>query len=255
MTSFGLGEILIVLILLLVSFDVKQIAKAMKWMRSLRAKFFNIQSEWRSQLDRVLLEEESKEQLQQGMQSKAGMRKWAADRVEKFPALMRHHASHDLLKHLEDFKPYLEAKRIAAYSAKSDELDTGPLLDKILKDGKALLLPYIYENELKFARVKDLQDHLESGKWGILEPVASLRKTAEDPPDLVFLPGRCFDTYGGRIGRGKGHYDRYLSSVTCYKVGVCFDIQISPKKLNLEWHDKIMDCTLSEKRKIEHREG
>ena len=45
--------------------------------------------------------------------------------------------------------------------------------------------------------------------------------------DVVLVPGMAFDAEGRRLGRGKGYYDRFLSSLHPRPklVGVCFDFQ------------------------------
>ena len=45
--------------------------------------------------------------------------------------------------------------------------------------------------------------------------------------DLFLVPGVSFDVNGNRMGFGKGYYDRYLSNLDVYKIGICFEEQIS----------------------------
>ena len=46
--------------------------------------------------------------------------------------------------------------------------------------------------------------------------------------DAVVVPGLAFTTDGHRLGRGRGHYDRFLAGVgpACLRVGVAFSEQV-----------------------------
>ena len=62
----------------------------------------------------------------------------------------------------------------------------------------------------------------------------------------IFIPGREFDSFGTRHGRGGGWYDRFLSAVPCewVRIGVLNASQLSQEKLKREAWDQPMDTLL-----------
>jgi 5-formyltetrahydrofolate cyclo-ligase len=89
------------------------------------------------------------------------------------------------------------------------------------------------------------------GSHGILEPDPTRHPEASPlDADLFLIPGVGFDPVTGtRLGRGKGHYDRYLSvarikPLPAERVGVAFSIQCLD--LVPEDHDIAMDRIVSE---------
>ena len=67
------------------------------------------------------------------------------------------------------------------------------------------------------------------------------------PVDLVLVPGLAFTRDGGRLGRGRGFFDRFLAHRTprAAKIGVCFNFQILPS-LPLEAHDVKVSLVVSD---------
>lgn len=59
---------------------------------------------------------------------------------------------------------------------------------------------------------------LPRGKWNIAQPEHDLDTRAsalggDIPIDLVLVPGLAFSVDGGRLGRGKGFYDGFLTQL------------------------------------------
>lgn len=130
---------------------------------------------------------------------------------------------------------FKSAKTIAVYSAIGSEVDLSSL---VFESDKKVLLPVCMEgNTLVFKTVGD-DTTLEKGSFGILEPKENQATTPPDEIDLLLVPGVAFDKTGGRIGYGKGYYDRILPFVSteCETVGVAYSLQLADK-IETEPHD------------------
>lgn len=63
--------------------------------------------------------------------------------------------------------------------------------------------------------------------------------------DVIVVPGRKFDKYMNRQGRGRGYYDRFLANTNAIKVGICYESQLT-RDLNTKPHDIPMDMIITE---------
>jgi 5-formyltetrahydrofolate cyclo-ligase len=65
--------------------------------------------------------------------------------------------------------------------------------------------------------------------------------------DLVIVPGVAFTAEGERLGRGRGHYDRFLASQATHAatIGLCFANRLLPA-LPTELHDRRVDQVIAE---------
>ena len=119
------------------------------------------------------------------------------------------------------------ANTIVAYYSLDDEVDTHGLIDELLADGKTVYLPRVVsDDEMVLCRYTGA-DSLSKGAFCIMEPIGELMPN-DTHIDAVLVPGMAFDTEGHRLGRGKGYYDRFLTSLTRplpQLIGVCFDFQ------------------------------
>jgi len=120
-----------------------------------------------------------------------------------------------------------QARIVLLFAPLRDEPDIGPVISAALKEGKEVLLPKLEPGGFSYhaCPIKSV-DGLSPGKFGILEPPDTSTAMALNRLDLVLVPGVAFDPRGGRLGRGKGFYDRLLSAVNGTKCGVAFDEQI-----------------------------
>lgn len=137
---------------------------------------------------------------------------------------------------------YQKAKTVYGYLPYNQEVRTVPILRQALADGKQVAVPKVYEDEMKFIILTDL-DRVEKGYAGIPEPIDDA-PLADDPAALVLMPGIAFDRDGHRIGYGGGFYDRFLASEPTHPtLALCYDFQVL-EQLETEAFDVPVDCVL-----------
>lgn len=92
---------------------------------------------------------------------------------------------------------------------------------------------------------------LISGHKGIREPAVRVPVMPWDVGCFI-IPGLAFDAHGGRLGYGKGYYDRILAKAgrTTRIVAVCYDWQVVTDPLPLEAHDIRMHQIITDRRLI-----
>ena len=83
---------------------------------------------------------------------------------------------------------------------------------------------------------------------GILEPATSTPVSAAELR-VILVPGLAFDAKGGRLGHGKGHFDRLLAQTNAFLIGLCFENHLV-EAVPMEAHDVRMDAVVTEKRII-----
>ncbi len=126
------------------------------------------------------------------------------------------------------------------------------MIHDALRQGKKVFLPFLERGRIYCSPVRNTEEDLEKGKWGIMEPRRSRRKKVRpDRLDLVIVPGIGFDYKGNRLGFGRGCYDRFLQEMPSRipRIGLAFDLQMVKELPHYPW-DKKMDLIITEERII-----
>jgi 5-formyltetrahydrofolate cyclo-ligase len=92
--------------------------------------------------------------------------------------------------------------------------------------------------------ISDVEKDVCHGYFGIREPNHACPFVTWKWLDLILVPGVAFDLSGRRVGRGKGYYDRLLTSLRGLSCGVAFDEQIVDA-IPTTRHDRTVDCILT----------
>ena len=144
-----------------------------------------------------------------------------------------------IMDRLEETDLFQQASCIALYHAIPGEVQTAGLIEKWYRK-KRLLLPLIKGNDLQLLLYAG-KESLKTGVFGILEPSEDCEAVPESEIDLIIVPGVAFDRQHNRLGRGKGFYDRLLSTLDVPKIGICYDFQLKdqiPPENGLDYNRK-----------------
>lgn len=181
--------------------------------------------------------------------AKAEIRAAALARRDALDPALRREYSRLILDRVLTMDEFRRAQTVLAYSNFGSELETGPFVLAALDARKRLLLPRINRaaDRLEIYQVKDLATELVDGVWGIREPHAELCDLCEaEEIDFVLVPGAAFDRRGGRIGYGRGYYDKLLASCRPGRsVAGAFEAQVADS-VPMEGHDVRVNALVTE---------
>lgn len=171
-------------------------------------------------------------------QQKRELRSSFCQRADLFQAHQSAFQVERFNEHLIDFLKSQEGTW-AAYMAIGFE----PRLDKVIQRSSHLqwVYPKMVNAEIQFFA----SQKFAPGAYGISEPVGGEAVEREQIQGFI-VPGIAFDRKGGRLGRGKGHYDRMLAKAAGLRVGVGFTFQIYEGTLPTESFDVKMNAIVSE---------
>lgn len=160
-------------------------------------------------------------------------------------------ASEAICQHIMESPAFRDARVVFSYLSLPGEPDLSTLSETHPEKTWAFSRVRTDGERLAFHEVQS-PDLLREGDYGFLEPDPKICPEVATP-DLVLVPGVGFDpSNGARLGRGKGHYDRFLSphrgKVAVF--GICFAVQIS--ELEPESHDIPMDAVFCEDGRFPH---
>ncbi len=146
---------------------------------------------------------------------------------------------------------YAAARSVLCYVSVRSEVLTRAFMVKSWELGKRVFVPYCEANDLKLFHLTSFDD-LAPGTLGIPEPKLELRsddrsRAATEELDFFVIPGLAFDARCGRLGYGKGYFDRLLRCARpdALLAGVAFDCQIFDE-VPMMPHDVRLDAVVAE---------
>lgn len=140
---------------------------------------------------------------------------------------------------------FAAAETVCVYMDAFNEVQTSYIIEECIRQSKKVVVPVVDGDNIY---VSLLTDNVRKGAFGIREPEFS-RKFPEEKVDIFAVPGFAFDIYGGRVGFGKGYYDKLLKGTSGVKAGLCYDFQLADC-IKRESHDILMDYIVTEGRVI-----
>ncbi len=127
---------------------------------------------------------------------------------------------------------YAAARVIAWFVGVRSEVVTRPMIGAALALGRQVAVPWVDGDEIRLCRIESLDD-LQPAPFGLLEPPATMRSdatrlVAASSIDFFAVPGLAFDLAGGRLGHGRGYYDRLLGRARpdASRTALAFECQI-----------------------------
>jgi len=174
----------------------------------------------------------TKKELRQQMKQLKGMTPAAVKEVE----------ADMVFNKIRTMPVWKQAQHILCYWSLPDELPTHEMVNKWLADGKSIYLPRVKGDDLEIVPYHGAQSLDDNNKFHIGEPVGE----AVDPSclELIIVPAVALDNQRNRLGRGKGFYDRLLSTTNCPTIGVVCDFQLVDE-VPVERHDHPLDCIVT----------
>ena len=146
---------------------------------------------------------------------------------------------------------FQKAQIVLVYMDYRSEVMTTELVEELLAAGeKRVFAPKVDGMDIRYYEVESMDD-LTDGYQGIREPSETEEKIFTEEMSreldcLILVPGVVFDRERGRMGYGKGFYDRYLAAFpSLTSAALAFECQIA-RKVPVEEHDKRPDMIITE---------
>ena len=156
-------------------------------------------------------------------------------------------SNNGIIHNVKTLEAFSAARSIFFYYSIEKEPATLELAQFAMALGKTVAFPLCYRDGVMDARiVSSFADFSTTvSVIGIPSPPLSAPIIPPQELDLVFVPALAYDYRGFRLGLGGGYYDRYLSGLSAYTVGLA-RARIIKDELPAEPHDIPVKCIVSE---------
>jgi 5-formyltetrahydrofolate cyclo-ligase len=150
-----------------------------------------------------------------------------AQRAMLTPAEIEQHST-VIAAHVCVLPAFCVSHTVMVYLALPQEVQTMQIITQARQSQKRVAVPVIRGQNLVAVALSEASTQLRRGRFGILEPCGTHRVIHPQEIGCITVPGIAFDARGGRLGFGKGYYDRFLRQLpaTTYRYGLAFGIQV-----------------------------
>ena len=177
--------------------------------------------------------------------AKESLRRQMIAMRREVPLQTRQDWSRSICRRVCESDTFARATHVVAYAPLGAEVDPGDAAVAVLATGRALYYP-----------TPDGEPTLRRAR-GVSGTTVALSEDGEDSlaegvPGVLFLvPGIAFDETGGRLGRGRGWYDRLLCRYPqAWRWGLAFALQVIPR-LPVDPWDVPMNAVVTERDRID----
>jgi 5-formyltetrahydrofolate cyclo-ligase len=156
----------------------------------------------------------------------------------------RNSLSADLNQMLESLFLSQKPRKVHTFLPIGSEPDILPFVNLLLENRVEVFVPVVLGKQtLRHCRYSP---DCVAGKFGTLQPRNPqwIEILSQDLPDWVLVPLLCFDKKGFRVGYGGGFYDKMLSELSSFKVGISFFDPVDQIQ-DLHPHDIDLDICLT----------
>ncbi len=157
----------------------------------------------------------------------------------------RHDAAQRIMAQALDLPDLQGVTPVGGYWPIRTEVDPRPLMEALLERRQDVALSQILHPHLSW-RLWQPGDVLVKGGFGVREPGPD---APEVFPKALLVPLVAFDRRGGRIGYGKGHFDRAIAALEkqhpTLTIGLAYAVQ-EIDEVPVEPHDRPLDIIITE---------
>jgi 5-formyltetrahydrofolate cyclo-ligase len=176
---------------------------------------------------------------------KEQLRQEALARRDGLDKAIREEAAQTITAQALGFPDLRDVTPVGGYWPIRSEVDPRPLMEALLERGQDVALSQILHPHLSW-RLWQPGDVLVKGGFGVREPGPD---APEVFPKCLIVPLVAFDRRGGRIGYGKGHFDRAIAALekqhSILTIGLAYAVQ-EIEQVPVESHDRLLDVVITE---------
>ncbi len=182
---------------------------------------------------------------------KAGLRKHLIQHRREISESSRLQKNRVIQQRLLSLAEIQSAKSVFCFVSFGTEVHTHGIINALLSQGKQLAIPKIIDSSYMYAIAFHEWSELDKGQLGILTPHSKTEITSKI--DVIITPGLGFSTTGGRLGFGRGYYDKWFRANTDgIKIALAYEIQIVDE-VPTDDNDINVDIIITEDREIRPR--